>query len=120
MRYVELLQQLHERLQPRAYLQLGLSRPELMTNARCGVVGLDTAPRVEAGAHVGKPWLKIYAMDRDAFFATEQPEHLLEGEPLDLVVIEGDRTLPEIARDISYVTQWAHPGTYAVIVTDDA
>ena len=118
MRDVEALELLHALRAPATWLQVGLRRPELLTIPRCGAVGVDPAPRIAAGGNAGKPWLKLYALGCEAFFATEDPQRVLDGLPLDFVTIEGEG-LPELAAAIDGVAGWAHGETWAALFAAD-
>ena len=118
MRDVEALELLHAVRAPATWLQLGLRRPELLTIPRCGTVGVDPAPRIEAGGNAGKPWLKLYALETGAFFATEEPKRVLDGLPLDFAVIAGD-SLQELAEAIDGLAGWTHAETWAALFAGD-
>ena len=115
MANIDALERLHALLRPRAYLQLGLRRPEYVDLARCGAVLVAPDPQLPRDALAGKPWLKLYAMESDAFFARERADEVCEQEPLDLAVIDGVRSLAHLTRDLRHIEQWSNERTCAVV-----
>ena len=115
MYFSEVLATFHRAIEPRTYVQLGLDHPSLLSLAQCGSVAVAPAPRVVSGVHAGKPWLKLFDLPRDQFFAGEDRSATLEGDPLDLVVIDGG-SLTQIASDLDGLVAWSHPGTVVLVL----
>jgi hypothetical protein len=118
LRDVEVLKRLHELLKPRAYLQLGSRWPERIEQATCATVLIDLEPQLPPDVLAGKPWLKLYAMARDAFFADEDAARLFDGQRIDLAVIDGVPSLAQLARDLRQIERWSHERTVAAVFSD--
>jgi hypothetical protein len=118
LRDVEILERLHVLLKPRAYLQLGSRQPARIEQAACATVLVDPDPILPPDVLAGKPWLKFYAMTRDAFFADEDPARLLDAQRIDLAVIDGAQSLGQLARDLGQIERWSHERTVAAVFSD--
>jgi hypothetical protein len=117
VRQIDDLRRLHGLLRPRAYLQIGSRRGEPLSLARCGTVLVAPEPQLPPHTLDGKPWLKLYAAESDSFFAQERDD-IFEQEPLDLVVIDGARSLPQLARDLRHIERWSNERTCAAVFAD--
>lgn len=135
MRRHEFLLALHDRLQPRTYLEIGVGEGRSLALSRARSVAVDPAPRVAFPTREG---VYIVKATSDEFFAREGAlEPLLgrSGEPmpgdlapesrddaatrrsLDLVFIDGMHLVEYAVRDLTYVERYA--AWWTVIVLDD-
>jgi methyltransferase family protein len=107
----QFLAQLHELLQPRGYLEIGVFAGGSLNLASCPAIGVDPNPLTAAHGQQ-----RVYRMTSDAFFADEgnYPDDF---PPLDLVYIDGMHLFEVALRDFCNVAKHAHKGT--VIVFDD-
>lgn len=106
----ELLALLHERLQPRGYLEIGVRYGDSLRLAKCPRIGVDPDPNA-TGPGV------IYTMTSDDFFARAHGTGAMERFDMDLVYIDGMHLWEYALRDFINVAQWANERT--VVVFDD-
>lgn len=106
----QFLAMLHEQLQPRGYLEIGVRHGDSLRLAQCKAVGIDPDP---------VPWLQphceIFQETSDSFFARHGT-----GGPwfdMDLVYIDGMHLYEYALRDFINVARWANERT--VVVFDD-
>jgi hypothetical protein len=106
--YLELLEQIHSRLRPRTYLEIGVNEGHSLRLARSGTraVGIDPEPRAQ---HTGEA--AVFALTSDDFFAEHDLRRVFESVPLDLVFIDGMHLFEFVLRDLINV------GRYTVATT---
>lgn len=108
----EFLAQLHDLLQPRGYLEVGVQYGTSLALAKCPAIGIDPAP------HVGReiPNAQIFTKTSDEFFSDPG---LMEwwGVPVDLAFIDGMHLYEYALRDFENIEKYTNPRT--VIVFDD-
>ena len=111
--YLETLRQVHEQLQPRFYLEIGVRRGSSLELAACPALGIDPEPDLAA-----EPALhhRLCRKTSDAFFEQDAPS-FLAGQKMDLVFIDGMHLFEFALRDFMNAEQYALPGT--LIVIDD-
>jgi methyltransferase family protein len=112
----QFLSLLHNLLQPRQYLEIGVQTGASLNLASCPAIGIDPAPLVAA-----REGQQIFAQASDDFFADRRfqqgvmrEEH---GVCPDLVYIDGMHLFEFALRDFINVERLSHPGT--VVVFDD-
>lgn len=110
--YLEVLQQLHEGLQPRAYLEIGVRNGRSLQLARCPALGIDPAPELTVELPATTQVLRTTS---DDFFEL-QVQQLHELAP-DFVFIDGMHLFEYALRDFMHVERLLAPGT--VVVIDD-
>ncbi len=115
MDYLELLTRLHEALQPRTYLEIGVEFGPSLALSRSPSIGIDPFPQPTAQALCGKPWVKIYRGAQAMISSPRTKRRRRWGLPLDLAFIDGLHTFTQVARDLENVQRWGRPGTVAVI-----
>jgi predicted O-methyltransferase YrrM len=112
----EFLADLHELLQPRTYLEIGVQHGWSLQLAQPGTraVGIDPDPLLVADVGTAT----VVADTSDAFFARDPDyiDHLLAGS-VDLAFIDGLHLYEYALRDFINVERWAHP--HGVVVFDD-
>ena len=111
--YQEWLKWLHTTLKPEGYLEIGVeSGASLqMAEAETWSIGIDPQPKI---AHQVDTWVKIFAMESDAFFEKHDVVSELGGRSLDLAFIDGLHTFDQALKDFINVEQNAHDGTVVV------
>ncbi|MEJ5992477.1 methyltransferase domain-containing protein [Ramlibacter sp. PS3R-8] len=110
--YLEVLQELHEGLRPRAYLEIGVRNGRSLQLAGCPALGIDPEPdltvELPATTHVLR-------MTSDDFFELETAR--LRDLAPDFVFIDGMHLFEFALRDFMHVERLLAPGT--VVVIDD-
>ena len=110
--YLDFLTEMHFALEPRLYLEIGVSHGQSLSLAQCPAVGVDPFPAVD---QLLAETTKVVAMTSDDFFAGDH-RAVLVGAP-DFVFIDGDHHFETTLRDFINVERIADP--HAVVVFDD-
>lgn len=110
----DLLAQLHERVQPETYLEVGVRWGDSLTLARCISVGIDPAFKITRELH---GHIHLERTTSDEFFAREDPLSVFEGRPVDLAFIDGLHLAEFALRDFINLERHMAPG--GVVVFDD-
>src|SRR5439155_13625593 len=86
MQYLDFLSRLHEAVEPRGYLEIGLRHGDSLALARCPALGVDPGfnLRVPLGDNV-----TLLEETSDELFDRAEPLAGLGGAPLDLAFIDG-------------------------------
>jgi hypothetical protein len=108
------LRQLHDRLEPDLYLEIGVDQGQSLALARGRAIGIDARPNLSLTVPLSFT-ARIIAQSSDSFFR-DQAASLLEPPP-DLVFIDGMHLFEFALRDFRNVERLAHPAT--LIVIDD-
>lgn len=108
----EFLAQLHERLQPRGYLEIGVQFGDSLHLANCPAIGIDPDPQIR----FHQPSAQVYRQTSDDFFATDHEREFLTFN-LDLAFIDGMHLFEYALRDFENVERYTNPRT--VVVFDD-
>lgn len=110
----DLIAQLHETLQPRTYLEIGVNDGLSLALSRAVTIGVDPdfAVRSEVECDV-----QLVRETSDAFFARAAPMAHLDGVPLDLAFIDGMHLAEFAYRDFMNLER--HMAPTGVIVLDD-
>lgn len=103
---------LHEWLEPKTYLEIGVQTGRSMAQAlpqtRC--VGVDPNPLITSTEqHI------IFRQTSDQFFANA----LCLEDPVDLAFIDGMHLIENVVRDLYNVERWSRPDGKTVVVIDD-
>lgn len=101
---------LHQALQPRGYLEVGVQLGGSLALAQCPAVGIDPNPLINA---VGQQ--VIFTMTSDQFFSEHRP--ILDTLSLDIVYLDGSHLFEDTLRDFMNVERYANRNT--VVVFDD-
>jgi hypothetical protein len=116
MNYRAMLRQLHERLEPEVYLEIGVKRGiSLGLSQSRRTVGIDPNPMAEAQALLSRPGVTLYPLTSDAFFAEHSRESVLEGATIDLAFIDGLHQFDQVVRDFINVERWSSPSSIVII-----
>ena len=109
----EFLRGLHEKLQPRTYLEIGVNDGRSLTLSRAKTVAVDPAPKVTSEIHCD---VQLVRATSDDLFARPRPlEHL--DDRIDLAFIDGMHLLEYALRDFVNVERYSDWSS--VIVLDD-
>lgn len=109
--YLDVLGEIHRRLAPRRYLEIGVGQGRSLALVECPAVAVDPAPAVKQSV---SPLHRLCRASSDAFFAEHADAALAQGPP-DLAFIDGMHLFEYALRDFINVEQRAAPGTLAVI-----
>jgi predicted O-methyltransferase YrrM len=114
--YTLILRQLHQRLKPATYLEIGVETGQSMALAepatRC--IGIDPAPCV---THTLPPRCDIFAQTSDSFFEQFDVCELLGHQAIDFAFIDGMHVFEAALRDFMHVEQ--HARQQSVIAIHD-
>lgn len=113
VRYLEVLRELHERLRPRTYLEIGVETGKSLTLAKCRSIGVDPDFSVVFELE-GE--ISLHRTTSDEFFARPDPTAWL-GRPVDLAFIDGMHRFEFALRD--FINLEKHCTWSSVIVFDD-
>ena len=108
---VEILKRLHEVLQPRAYLEIGVKNGATLALAECPATGIDPSPELRDPL---PPDHRIFEMSSDEFFDLHAAQ-VLTGKDLDLVLIDGMHLFEFAMRDFMHAERLANPRTVVAI-----
>ena len=114
MRRHDLLEQLHARLSPRTYLEIGVSTGMSMTLSRTRSIGVDPFFAIRREIRCD---LQLVRASSDEFFASPEPLAHFGGLAPDLVFIDGMHLAEYALRDFVNTERRTHPAS--VIVIDD-
>ncbi len=111
--YFHLLADVHRRLAPRTYLEVGVNEGHSLrlVGASTRIVGVDPEPKVDALDH--PDWTVVPATS-EAFFAEHDVAGLL-GAPLDLAFVDGLHLFEVALADVLAIERLAHPGTIVLV-----
>lgn len=105
----EVLRWIHEDLQPRTYVEIGVHAGESLRAALPGTVciGIDPEPVIEEPVHTGT---QIYALTSDDFFAKYDLRQLLGGATeVDLSFIDGLHLAEQAIQDFVNLERYTGP-----------
>lgn len=112
----EFLAELHRRLQPRTYLEIGVQFGTSLNLAHAAerAIGIDPAPLVEATGNQ-----TIFHYTSDSFFASPEAYvySQLDDRKIDLAFIDGMHLFEYALRDFMNIERYCWPGS--VVVFDD-
>jgi hypothetical protein len=114
MHYLDFLRELHEVLQPRTYLEIGIRRGKSLALSRARSVAVDPAYEVTEDL---PDEVELVRAESDAFFADPNALKSFDGAPVDLSFIDGMHLFEYALRDFMNVERHAAPAT--VVVFDD-
>ncbi|MCR6031938.1 class I SAM-dependent methyltransferase [Nocardioides sp. zg-579] len=114
MRRHDLLARLHGLLQPRSYLEVGVSTGASMALSRTRSIGVDPFFTVK---HELRCDLHLVRTTSDEFFAREAPLEHLDEPQVDLAFVDGMHLAEYALRDVINLERYTHPAS--VLVLDD-
>ncbi len=110
----ELLTELHRRLRPRSYFEIGVRTGKSMELSRVPSIGVDPFYEITRELHCD---LHLVRTTSDEFFARAHPFAHFEEGVFDLAFIDGMHLAEFALRDLINTERHSHPGS--VIVIDD-
>ncbi len=110
----QLLSGLHETLQPRTYLEVGVFTGLSLALSRCPSIGVDPEFHVEKEICCD---VQLVRTTSDDFFARENPLEHFHGQPVDLAFIDGMHLSEFALRDFINAERLMAPA--GVVVFDD-
>lgn len=110
--YQNTLRQLHEVLEPRLYLEIGVRHGQSMALSKCPSVGVDPAPDIRGTLPAS---VELITKTSDEFFET-LPKDKFPHAP-DLIFIDGMHLFEYVLRDFMHAERLSAPHT--LIVIDD-
>lgn len=114
MHYYAFLAELHRRLAPRAYLEIGVRAGGSLAQAHCRSVAIDPGFAVTAELDAD---VALFRTTSDEYFARPDPLAPTDGTPFDLTFIDGLHLIEFALRDFIHAEQ--HSSRRGVIVFDD-
>jgi predicted O-methyltransferase YrrM len=110
----ELLTALHQQLQPRTYLEIGVHTGSSLALSRTTSIGVDPAYTItkEIACDV-----QLHRTTSDEFFSRPDPVAFFDGVPVDLAFIDGMHLAEAALRDFMNVER--HMSHAGVVVLDD-
>jgi predicted O-methyltransferase YrrM len=116
VQYLDFLGQLHERVRPESYLEIGVRGGHSIARSTVTSVGVDPAYDIAPALTLGDG-VTLVQQTSDDFFDGDAPVAGLPNERVDLAFIDGMHLYEFVLRDFINVERWTRPG--AVIVFDD-
>jgi GT2 family glycosyltransferase len=110
--YLSVLQNIHEKLAPRTYVEIGVRHGHSLALAQCVSIGIDPAPQLMLEL---KPQHTLYEMTSDRFFEKHASESLFQN--LDFAFIDGMHWFEFALRDFMNLERHAHGAS--LVVFDD-
>ena len=110
--YLVLLGEIHERLAPRTYLEIGVHEGDSLRLARSGTraVGIDPEPCLREPADAS-----VFTATSDDFFARHDLREVFDGVALDLAFIDGMHLFEFVLRDLINIGRYAGPTTTVLV-----
>lgn len=114
--YAEFLKNLHERLRPRTYLEIGTFMGGSLALASCPSIAIDPRFRLNADIMGKKPMCLLFQESSDRFFERRDPVALL-GAPVEIAFLDGMHLFEHLLRDFANVER--HCRANSVIALHD-
>lgn len=114
MFYLDFLAEVHGRLSPRAYLEIGVRHGDSLALARCRAVGIDPAYSISAELDGD---VALFRTTSDEYFARSNPLAATGGTRFDLAFIDGLHLFEYALRDFIFAER--HSTSRGVIIFDD-
>jgi predicted O-methyltransferase YrrM len=108
--YLPALSALHDLLQPRAYLEIGVAEGETLRLARCASIAIDPEMHVAQDVVGVKPSCLLFQTTSDAFFAQHDPVRLLH-RPIDFAFLDGMHWYEYLLRDFANTERCCEPNS---------
>jgi hypothetical protein len=112
--YYDFLAEVHRRLAPKAYLEIGVRNGGSLARARCRSVGIDPAYAITAELDAD---VALFRTTSDDYFSRPEPLAPTGGTPFDLTFIDGLHLFEFALRDFVHAEQ--HSSPHGLIVFDD-
>jgi hypothetical protein len=116
LQYLDFLEQLHERVRPESYLEIGVRGGHSIARSTVPSLGVDPAYEIASDLKLHDD-ITLVEQTSDDFFAGDAPVAGLPNGGVDLAFIDGMHLYEFALRDFINIERWSRPG--AVIVFDD-
>ncbi|WP_348757143.1 class I SAM-dependent methyltransferase [Candidatus Methylocalor cossyra] len=113
MFYIEFLEEVHKRLAPELYVEIGVRNGKSMGRSRCLSYGID--PDYEITYEMS-PHVQLFKCTSDMFFDRENLTELF-CKRIDLAFIDGMHLFEYVVRDFINIEKWSSHGS--VVIVDD-
>lgn len=113
-RYELVLEEIHQRLKPRSYLEIGVQFGNTLKLANCATIAIDPRFVCETNVVGNKPICFCFQQTSDEFFAEHNPSSLL-GRPIDLAFLDGMHWFEYLLRDFVNTEKHCTPGSMVVL-----
>lgn len=114
MYYLDFLDQVHQRLRPETYLEVGIRNGDSLALSRCRSVGIDPAYLIKAELDGD---IALFRTTSDEYFARPEPLAATGGRPFELCFIDGMHLFEYALRD--FINAERHSRARGLIVFDD-
>jgi hypothetical protein len=114
MYYIPFLTQIHRRLAPKAYLEIGVRDGRSLALAKCRAIGIDPAFSIRAELDTD---VALFRTSSDEYFARPDPLNATDGQPFELSFIDGLHLFEFALRD--FINAERHSSPRGLIVFDD-
>lgn len=111
--YLKVLEKLHQELEPKQYLEIGIRHGKSLALAKCHAIGIDPQPEIASelpDTH------EVYFETSDNFFEFHAEKALIK-ESVDFAFIDGMHLFEFALRDFINVEKYSTP--YAMVIIDD-
>jgi hypothetical protein len=112
--YLNALAALHELLQPRTYLEIGVADGATLRPAQCASIAIDPDMHLTQDVVGKKPCCLLFQSTSDAFFAQHDPLRLLQ-RPVDLAFLDGMHWYEYLLRDFANTERFCEPDSVIVL-----
>jgi predicted O-methyltransferase YrrM len=114
MRYLAFLDQVHAKLRPKTYLEIGIRNGTSLALSRSRTVAIDPAYHITAEISCD---LRLFRTTSDEYFSRADPLSPTDGRAFDLAFIDGLHLFEFALRDFIHAER--HSSAKAVIIFDD-
>ncbi len=113
--YREVLAELHARLAPRSYLEIGVESGATLTLAQRAELAIGVDPAERPLKYPVSPNTRLFHEESDAFFAKNERSRVLGSRRIDLAFIDGMHRFENALSDFANAESWAHPAATIVL-----
>jgi hypothetical protein len=114
LHYHLFIQNLHEQLAPKTYLEIGVRKGLTFEKARCASIGIDPKFMLTRDVAGMKPMCLLFQQTSDQFFEHRDPSALLGG-PLDMAFIDGMHLSEFVLRDFINIERHCRPNSIILL-----
>ena len=114
MRYLAFLNQVHAKLRPETYLEIGVRNGTSLALSKARTVGIDPAYHLTAEISCD---LRLFRTSSDEYFSRADPLAPTDGRPFDLAFIDGLHIFEFALRD--FINAERHSSAKTLIIFDD-
>jgi hypothetical protein len=96
--YTSVLSDVHAKVQPKSYLEVGTLHGATLRLSRCKTVAVDPAFQLDAAVEIDPARITLREMTSDDYFANHDPKKDLNGE-IEFAFLDGMHEFPYLLRD---------------------